>query len=126
MGLVYDHRELSGVTIARPGVAGVLQLKFAESPQMKLDKDPFPTIMKTVELDGKKVLVRPSQAESTKGKDAFIGEERQPMMIRPTNPEISQWKKNERSNPRPHPKATFNILMAKYRDGKTGIRGHKN
>jgi hypothetical protein len=65
MGLVYDHRELSGVMIARPGVAGVLQLKFAESPQMKLDKDPFPTIMKTVELDGKKVLwfdhLRPSQ-----------------------------------------------------------------
>jgi hypothetical protein len=52
------------------------RLKFAESPQMKFDKDPFPTNMNMVELDGKKVLVRPSQAESTKGKEVVIGEER--------------------------------------------------
>jgi hypothetical protein len=38
------------------------QLKFVESPQMK--------------FDGKKVLVQPSQAESTKGKEVVIGEER--------------------------------------------------
>jgi hypothetical protein len=36
------------------------RLKFIESPQMKLDKDPFPANMNTVELDEKKVLVRPS------------------------------------------------------------------
>jgi hypothetical protein len=47
-------------------------LKFVESPQIKLDKDPFPTNMNRVELDGKKVLVRPSQAESTKGKEVTI------------------------------------------------------
>jgi hypothetical protein len=35
---------------------------------MKLDKDMFPTKMNMVELNGKKVLVRPSQAESTKDK----------------------------------------------------------
>jgi hypothetical protein len=35
---------------------------------MKPDKDPFPANINTVELDGKKVLVQPSQAESTKGK----------------------------------------------------------
>jgi hypothetical protein len=35
---------------------------------MKLDKDPFLANMNTVELDGKKVLIQPSQAESTKGK----------------------------------------------------------
>jgi hypothetical protein len=34
------------------------RLKFAESPQMKLDKDPFPVNMNMVELEGKKVLVR--------------------------------------------------------------------
>jgi hypothetical protein len=39
---------------------------------MKLDKDPFPTNMNMVELDGKKVLVWPSQADSTKGKDVII------------------------------------------------------
>jgi hypothetical protein len=41
---------------------------------MKLDKDPFLTYMNMVELVGKKVLVQPSQTESTKGKDIIIGE----------------------------------------------------
>jgi hypothetical protein len=99
---------------------------FAESPQMKLDKDPFPANMNTVELDGKKILVRSSQAKSTKGKEVIIGEERQPRMIRPKNLEIGRWKKNERSKPQSHLKVTFDILMAKYRDGKTDIRGHEN
>jgi hypothetical protein len=42
---------------------------------MKLDKDSFPANMNMVKLDGKKVLVRPSQIESTKGKEVIIGEE---------------------------------------------------
>jgi hypothetical protein len=42
---------------------------------MKLDKDLFPMNMNMVELDGKKVRVQPSQAESTKGKEVVIGEE---------------------------------------------------
>jgi hypothetical protein len=64
------------------------RLKFAESPQMKLDKDPFLANLNMVELDGKKVLVWPSQAESTKGKEVVIGEERQSRMIRPKNRKI--------------------------------------
>jgi hypothetical protein len=93
---------------------------------MKLDKDPFPANMNTVELDGKKVLIQPSQAESTKDKEVIIGKERQPRMIKPKNQEVGRWKKNERSKPQSHPKVTFNILMAKYKDGKAGIRGHEN
>jgi hypothetical protein len=54
---------------------------------MKLDKDPFPTNMNMVELDGKNVLVWPSQTESTKGKDVVIGEERPPRMIKPKKSE---------------------------------------
>jgi hypothetical protein len=42
---------------------------------MKLDKDLLPTNMNKVELDGKKILLRPSQAESTKGEEVVIGEE---------------------------------------------------
>jgi hypothetical protein len=64
------------------------RLKFAENPQMKLHKDLFPTNINTVELDGKKVLVQSSLAESTKGKEIVIGEERRPRMIMPKNPEI--------------------------------------
>jgi hypothetical protein len=58
-------------------------LKFTESPQIKLDKDSFLTNMNMVELDGKKVLVQPSQTELTKGKDVITGEERPPKMIKP-------------------------------------------
>jgi hypothetical protein len=93
---------------------------------MKLDKDLFPANVNMIELNGKKVLVRPSQAESTKGKEVVIGEERQTWMIRPKNPEIGWWKKNERSKPWSRPKVTFDILMFKYRDGKVSIRGRKN
>jgi hypothetical protein len=47
-------------------------------------------------------------------------------MIRPKNPEIGRWKKKERCKPQYRPKATFDILMAKYRDGNTSIRGCEN
>jgi hypothetical protein len=59
------------------------RLKFAENPQMKLDKDPFPVNMNMVELDGKKVQVWPSQAELTKGKEVIIGVEWSSRMIKP-------------------------------------------
>jgi hypothetical protein len=59
------------------------RLKFVESPQMKLDKVPFPANMNMVELDGKKVLVQPSQAELTKGNDITVEEERAPSMLKP-------------------------------------------
>jgi hypothetical protein len=93
---------------------------------MKLDEDLFQANMNTARLKGKKVLVQPSQAELTKGKKVVIREERQSMMIRPKKSEIGQWKKNERSKPRSHPKVTFDILMAKYKDGRAGVKGHKN
>jgi hypothetical protein len=35
-----------------------------------------------VKLEGKKVLVQPCQAETTKGKEVIIGEERSPMTIK--------------------------------------------
>jgi hypothetical protein len=74
-------------------------LKLAESPQIKLDKDPFLTNMNMVELDGKKVLVQPSKAESTKGKEVVIGEERSPRMIKPKSLKDGQWQKNEGGKP---------------------------
>jgi hypothetical protein len=74
---------------------------------MKLDKDPFPMNMNMVELEGKKVLVRPSQAEMTKGKEVIIGEERPPRMIKPKSLKDGQWQKNEGGKPQRRPKATF-------------------
>jgi hypothetical protein len=57
---------------------------------MKLDKDLFPTNMNMAELDGKKVLIQPSQAELTKGKDVILREERPPRMLKPKSPEDGQ------------------------------------
>jgi hypothetical protein len=74
-------------------------IKIAESLQMKLDKDPFLANINMIELDGKKVLVQPSQAESTKGKEVIIGEERPPRMIKPKSPKDGQWQKNKGSKP---------------------------
>jgi hypothetical protein len=61
---------------------------------MKLDKDSFPANMNMVEIDGKKVLVQPSQVESTKGKDVIIGEEQPPRVIKPKSLKDDQWQKN--------------------------------
>jgi hypothetical protein len=100
-------------------------LAFAESPQIKLDKDPFLTSMNMVELDGKNVLIWQSQAKSTKGKEVVIGEERPPRMFKPKSLKKGQWQKNEESKPQRRLKATFDIIMTKYK-GRAGIREHEN
>jgi hypothetical protein len=82
--------------------------------------------MNMVELDGKKVLVRPSQANSTKGKEVVIGEERPPRMIKLKSLKDGQWQKNEGTKPQRRSKATFDILMTKYKEDRTGITGHEN
>jgi hypothetical protein len=92
---------------------------------MKLDKDPFPINMNMVKLDGKKVQVQPSQAESTKGKNVIVGEERPPSMIKPKSLKGAQWQKNEGQGTE-RTKATFDILMTKYKEGSASIRGHEN
>jgi hypothetical protein len=62
---------------------------------MKLDKDPSLTNMNMVELEGKKVMVQPSQAETTKGKEVIIGEEHPSRMIKPKSLKDGQWQKDE-------------------------------
>jgi hypothetical protein len=93
---------------------------------MKLNKDLFPTDMNMVELDGKKILIQPSQAESTKGKEVIIGEKRPPRMLKPKYSKDGQWKKNERSKSQECPKVTFDILMAKYKEGRVNTREREN
>jgi hypothetical protein len=92
---------------------------------MKLNNDPFLVNTNMVELNAKKVLVQSSQVELTKGKDVIVGEKRAPMMIKPQSLKGGQWQKNERGKPQQCPEATFNILMAKYKEGRVGARGHK-
>jgi hypothetical protein len=93
---------------------------------MKFDTDPFSVNMNIVELKGKKVLIRPSQAETTKGKEVVIGEERPLRMIKPKSLKDGQWQKNEWGKPQRRPKATFDILLVKYKKGRAGVRGRDN
>jgi hypothetical protein len=93
---------------------------------MKLNKDPFPANMNMVELKAKKVLIWPSQAKMTKGKEVIIGEEWTPRMIKPKSLKDGEWQKNEVGKPQRCPNATFDILMAKYKEDKADIRGCKN
>nr|ABA97752.2 retrotransposon protein, putative, unclassified [Oryza sativa Japonica Group] len=91
------------------------RLKFIDGSKMKLDHDPFP--MNTINFNDKKVLIRPEQAESTKGKGEVIGEPR-PKMIVPKKPEVGVWKENNSEastskTPR-KTKVTFDMLLGKY------------
>jgi len=45
-------------------------------PQMKMDQNSFPAHTHMLELNNPKVLIRPNQAESEKGKNIIVGEER--------------------------------------------------
>jgi hypothetical protein len=47
-------------------------------------------------------------------------------MINPTSPKDGQWQENERSKPQQHPKATINIFMDKYKEGRARIKERKN
>ena len=81
---------------------------------MKLDHDPFP--VNTINFNDKKVLIRPEQAKSTKGKGVIIGEPRPKMMV-PKNPEVGVWKENRSeasSSKAPRKtKVTFDMLLDK-------------
>jgi hypothetical protein len=79
-----------------------------------------------VKLEGKKVLVQPSQVEMTKGKEVIIGEEWPPGMIKPKSLKDGQWQNNEGGKLQRYPKVTFDILMAKYKEGNAGVRGREN
>jgi hypothetical protein len=47
-------------------------------------------------------------------------------MIKPKSLKDGQWKKNEKSKPQQCPKPTLDILMAKYKEGRVGIREREN
>jgi hypothetical protein len=47
-------------------------------------------------------------------------------MIKPKSLKGGQWQKNEGGEPQQRPKTIFDILMAKYKEGRASVRGHKN
>nr|ABA97060.1 retrotransposon protein, putative, unclassified [Oryza sativa Japonica Group] len=91
------------------------RLRFTDGSKMKLDHDLFP--VNTINFNNKKVLIRPEQAESTKGKEVVIGEPRPKMMV-PKKPEVGVWKENKggasTSKAPRKTKETFDMLLKKY------------
>jgi hypothetical protein len=47
-------------------------------------------------------------------------------MMKPKSPKDGHWQKNKGSKPHLCAKATFDFLMAKYKEGRAGIRSHEN
>jgi len=88
------------------------RLSFGEGSKMKLDRDPFP--INVIDFEGKKVLVRADQKESTKGKNVVFADEIKTKMIKPKSPEVDVWKVNERRKPQPVFKPTSEFLLNKY------------
>ena len=81
-------------------------------------RDPLP--IAPIDFDNKRVLIRPSQAESTRGKSVFI-EHPQPEVIRfnndKTEDHVIKKDKLSSSNNTKKPKLTFEMLKAKYKKG---------
>jgi hypothetical protein len=46
-------------------------------------------------------------------------------MINPKSLKNGEWQNNKRSKPQQCLKVTFDILMAKYKEGRAGIREHE-
>jgi hypothetical protein len=47
-------------------------------------------------------------------------------MIKPKSSKGGQWQMNEGEKPQRCPKVTLDILLAKYKEGRADVRGHKN
>jgi hypothetical protein len=86
------------------------QLKFRDHLYTGGNTSPSQILPKgVINLEGKKILVRPSQAETTKGKYVMIGESRE--KVRPAT---------KRS------KATFDEPLAKYKKGNAHTKSRQN
>jgi hypothetical protein len=49
---------------------------------MRLDSDPFPASVNMINFEEKKVLVRTSQADSTRGKNVVVSDEPRARMMK--------------------------------------------
>ncbi len=87
-------------------------------PKTGMASNPLP--ISPIDFDNKKVLIRPSQAESTKGKNVIIRDPR-PKTIRINNAKAEDYKvtkdESSSSNKTKKPKLTVEMLMAKYKKG---------
>jgi hypothetical protein len=81
---------------------------------MRLDTKPFPANVNVVDFEGKKVLVHPEHANTTKGKSVVMSDEPRVRMLKPCNPELGEWKVNWQPIPCAWVKPTSDMLLEKY------------
>jgi hypothetical protein len=81
---------------------------------MRLDTDPFLANVNVIDFEGKKVLVRPIQADTMKGENAVISDEPRIKMLKTQNPEPVEWKVNRQTGSHRQVKLTSNMLLEKY------------
>nr|AAX95230.1 retrotransposon protein, putative, Ty3-gypsy sub-class [Oryza sativa Japonica Group] len=86
----------------------------------RIVSNPLP--ISPIDLDNEKVVIRPSQAESTKGKCVIIGDLRPKTRINNTKADDHKVVKDESSSFQKTKKLnlTFEMLMAKYKKGLAG------
>ena len=68
------------------------RLTLGDSNRMRLDSDPFPVNM--INFEEKRILVRTTQAETSRGKNVLVSDELKKRMLKPKNPEVGVWKVN--------------------------------
>ena len=72
----FSHATNDCNVLRRQIQSAVNEGRLVVPPQMQVDKNSFPAHMHMLELSTPKVLIRPSQAKSTNGKNIIIGEKR--------------------------------------------------
>jgi hypothetical protein len=61
------------------------RLTLRDWQKMRLDLDPFPANVNVIDFEGKKVLVHPKKAETTKGKRVVMSDDPRVRMLKPHN-----------------------------------------
>ena len=89
---------------------------------MQVDQNPFPVHM--LELKNPKVLVRPSQAESTKGKNVVIGDERPEKKLAQKIPQGAKTLGGQDKKKKADNKSTGLTGHSGGLTGSTGLTGH--
>ena len=89
---------------------------------MQVDQNPFP--MHLLKLNNPKVLVRPSQAESTKGKNVVIGDERPEKKLTQKTPQGEKILGEQDKKKKADNKSTGLTGHSGSLTGSTGLTGH--
>jgi hypothetical protein len=90
------------------------RLTLGDGQKMRLDTDPFPANVNIIDFEGKKCLVHPNQADTTKGKSVVVLDEPRVKILKPRNPEPGEWRVNRQPKPHYQVKPTLDMLLEKY------------